>query len=193
MTEIILASQSPRRSYLLEQAGIPFRKIIRPVEETWPAGMEVTKVPEHIALKKAQAVKEAIWDDKKEIRSPIVAADTVVLLDGTIIGKPADRAAAIETLLALSGKTHRVVTGVVILYKEEEFSFSETTEVDFYELTTEDAIYYTDRFKPFDKAGAYAIQEWIGITGIRAIRGDFYNVMGLPVSRLLRILKNMEL
>jgi septum formation protein len=193
MTEIILASQSPRRSYLLEQAGIPFKKIVQPVAETWPAGMDVTKVPELIARKKALAVKEAVTINNTEILSPIVAADTIVLLNETIIGKPADRDAAIQTLLSLSGRTHLVITGVVILYGEKEISFSETTEVDFYELTNEEITYYIDQFQPFDKAGAYAIQEWIGITGIRAIRGDFYNVMGLPVSRLVRVLKKIEL
>lgn len=189
MTEIILASQSPRRSHLLQQAGIPFTVMIQPVEENWPGDMMPEAVPEHIARNKALAVKALL----PETHLPIVAADTIVLLNGEIIGKPRNREEAIGTIKKLSAQTHKVITGVVILHGTGETSFSETTEVEFYELNEHDAAFYVDEYQPFDKAGAYAIQEWIGITGIKAIRGDFYNVMGLPVSRLYRVLKKLAL
>lgn len=188
MTPVILASQSPRRSHLLQQAGIPFTVIVQPVEENWPDGMPVKEIPVHIARNKALAVKATIQEDKR----PIIAADTVVVLQNTIIGKPTDRADAIGILLRLSGQTHTVITGVVLLHDAKETSFSETTEVEFYEISEEDAAFYVDTYQPYDKAGAYAIQEWIGITAIRAIRGDFYNVMGLPVSRLHKVLKDLK-
>ena len=109
-------------------------------------------------------------------------------MDNSVIGKPKDRADAIRMLTLLSGKVHWVITGVVIVYGEQNISFSDTTEVEFYPLTEEQIIYYVDKYKPYDKAGAYAIQEWIGVTGIKSVRGDFYNVMGLPVSRVVQAL-----
>lgn len=188
MTAVILASQSPRRSHLLQQAGIPFTVMVSPVEENWPAGMAVNEIPVHIARNKAQAVKASLGED----HVPIIAADTVVVLNNEIIGKPIDRANAIDILLRLSAQIHTVITGVVILHNGEETSFSEATEVEFYEISPRDAAFYVDTFQPYDKAGAYAIQEWIGITAIRAIRGDFYNVMGLPVSRVYKVLKELR-
>lgn len=117
-----------------------------------------------------------------------LAADTVVVLNNEIINKPKDRADAIAMLSRLSGQQHRVITGVVILNKQEEIAFSETTQVQFHELTQAQIEHYVDQYKPYDKAGAYAIQEWIGVIGIAAIHGDFYNVMGLPVSRVVKAL-----
>lgn len=119
----------------------------------------------------------------------ILAADTVVVLDNKIIGKPANREEAIAILTALSGREHKVITGVVLLNGKEEISFSDTTRVVFHPLTQEQIRFYVDKYKPYDKAGAYAIQEWIGVTGIKSIEGDFYNVMGLPVSRVVNALK----
>ena len=122
----------------------------------------------------------------------IVAADTIVVLDKSIIGKPADEEEAVRILTRLSGKTHHVITGVVLMTDSKEIAFSDITEVAFHDLTAEQINYYVEHYKPLDKAGAYAIQEWIGVTGIKNIKGDFYNVMGLPVSRVVRELKNLQ-
>lgn len=181
---IILASQSPRRKQLLEQAQVPFTVKVVATEETFPDGMEIAEVPVHIARHKALAVA-ALCD----VNDLILAADTVVVLDNTIIGKPKDEADAIRILHALSGRTHRVVTGVVVRQGEEERSFSQTTEVHFNELTMEQIVYYVREYQPFDKAGAYAIQEWIGAVGIAGINGCFYNVMGLPISSVVALLE----
>jgi septum formation protein len=122
---------------------------------------------------------------------PVLAADTIVVLQKDIIGKPKDREDAIKILTALSGKQHQVITGVVILHEEKEIAFAETTEVHFHELNVAQIEFYVDNYKPYDKAGAYAIQEWIGVVGIKAVKGDFYNVMGLPVSRVVQALQNL--
>jgi septum formation protein len=118
----------------------------------------------------------------------VLAADTIVILDGQVTGKPADREDAIRMLTAIAGKRHQVITGVVIRDKSKEVSFSDVTDVEFHPLSAEDIEYYVDRYQPYDKAGSYAIQEWIGVVGIRGVVGDFYNVMGLPVSRVVRAL-----
>lgn len=122
---------------------------------------------------------------------PILAADTIVVLNNEIIGKPKDRDDAINILSRLSGHEHLVVTGVVILHNEREISFADTTSVRFHPLTHEQIEFYVDKYKPYDKAGAYAIQEWIGVVGIKSVHGDFYNVMGLPVSRVVRALQDL--
>ena len=184
MQPIILASASPRRKQLLEWAEIEFEVVTRKTPETWPAGMPVPEVPVHIARKKALAVRNATGSDKL-----IMAADTVVVLKEEIIGKPKDRADAIGILSRLAGNKHEVITGVAILLGDREFTFADTTAVWFHDLTLNEIENYVDRYKPYDKAGAYAIQEWIGVVGIRRIEGDFYNVMGLPVSRVVRALR----
>lgn len=184
---IILASQSPRRKQLLEWAEQPFEIILAPTDENYPEEMRIEDVPVYIARNKATAVKAK----HSYITQPILAADTVVVLNNKIIGKPADADDAMQILKSLSGNTHKVVTGVVIMYKENEICFSDTTHVTFYELTDEQIKFYVDKYKPYDKAGAYAIQEWIGVTGIKSIDGDFYNVMGLPVSRVLQQLQTL--
>ncbi|MGX5817477.1 Maf family protein [Chitinophaga lutea] len=176
---VILASQSPRRSQLLEQAGIPFTVKVSAAEETFPADMPIADVPVHIARQKGQAVRASYGPD-----DVIVAADTIVVLDDVIIGKPADRADAIRILTVLSGRIHRVITGVVILHNGSEEAFSQTTAVHFKPLSPEQIEYYVDHYQPYDKAGAYAIQEWIGAVGIDRIDGCFYNVMGLPISQV---------
>lgn len=176
---MVLASQSPRRRQLLEQAGIPFAVKVSETEETFPPEMPIPAVPVHIARQKALAV--AALYEQNEV---IVAADTIVVLDGTIIGKPADRQDAIRILSALSGRVHEVITGVVILHNGTEDAFSQTTEVHFKPLSQEQIVYYVDHYQPYDKAGAYAIQEWIGAVGIDRINGCFYNVMGLPISQV---------
>jgi septum formation protein len=187
MQRIVLASQSPRRKQLLEWAEVPFDVVIKETDELYPSDLPAAQVPVYIARNKALAVKEELAHDRI-----ILAADTIVVLQDRIIGKPKDRSNAIEILSSLSGRTHQVITGVVILSGQEEISFADTTEVCFHELTMEQVIFYIDKYKPYDKAGAYAIQEWIGVTGIRSVEGDFYNVMGLPVSRVVQALKNIE-
>ena len=179
MTKIILASQSPRRKQLMELAELQFEVLVADVDETNPPGMPGEEVPAFLAKKKADAVRyhanEAI----------IIAADTVVLLDEHILGKPRDAKHAIEILEQLSGRMHRVVTGVCIRQGDKEVSFSVTTEVYFRQLTREQVVHYVSHYQPFDKAGAYAIQEWIGVTGIEKINGDYYNVMGLPIGDVI--------
>lgn len=188
---IILASQSPRRKTLLEWAEVPFEVIVKETAESFPDDLPIPEVPVHIALNKALAVQQHVQNAYHGVykQSIILAADTVVVLDNRIIGKPADRAEAIQTLKALSGKTHQVITGVVLLKEDTRVSFADMTEVCFHEISDEDIEFYVDKYQPYDKAGAYAIQEWIGVAGIQKIHGDFYNVMGLPVSRVLQELK----
>ncbi len=194
MDKIILASQSPRRKQLLEWAEVPFEVIVKNTEETYPAGLPIEEIPIHIARQKAIAVKNSFEPFGKSIveNSTILAADTVVVLDGQIIGKPADRQDAINILTSLSGKVHRVITGVVIYFKDEERAFSDVTSVSFHTLTDDQITFYVDKYKPYDKAGAYAIQEWIGVIGIKSVNGDFYNVMGMPVSRVVQELKSLH-
>lgn len=186
--KIVLASQSPRRKQLLEWAEVDFDVLTRETDELWPEGMPVEEIPIHIAMEKARSVMQLEIYNRYERGVPVLAADTIVVLDNEVLGKPRDAEHAFAMLKALSGKRHKVITGVVIVNHEKEVRFSDVTEVDFHEIRDEDLKYYVEKFEPFDKAGAYAIQEWIGVVGIKAITGDFYNVMGLPVSRVLRTL-----
>ncbi len=183
MQRIVLASQSPRRKQLLEWAEIPFDVIVKETDELYPSDLAVQDVPVYIARNKAMAVKHELHANRI-----IVAADTVVVLDNRIIGKPKTVSDAIETLSALSGRKHLVITGVVISGPENEIAFSDTTEVHFHPLSADQLSFYVNKYQPFDKAGAYAIQEWIGVVGIKSVFGDFYNVMGLPVSRVVQAL-----
>jgi septum formation protein len=149
-------------------------------------------VPEYIAKNKAIAVQYKISEaGLTTSHQCIIAADTIVVLENKILGKPVSRLDAIQTLQSLSGKAHQVITGVALLNNGEMHCFSETTEVVFHPLTMEQIEFYVDKYKPFDKAGAYGIQEWIGVVGIKSIIGDFYNVMGLPVSKLLQTIKQL--
>lgn len=191
MKSIVLASQSPRRKQLLEWAEIDFDILVKETDESFPNSLVITDVPVHIARNKALAVQQSEMYQRYESGNIIVAADTIVVLDNSIIGKPVDEEDAIAILSRLSGKTHHVITGVVMMTDRKEVAFSDTTEVSFHQLTEEQINYYVEHYRPLDKAGAYAIQEWIGVTGIKSIKGDFYNVMGLPVSRVVKELKNM--
>lgn len=182
MDKIILASQSPRRSELLKLAEIDFEVMIADTDESYPAGLSFEETAMHIAKNKALAIAE------NNIGKTILAADTIVVCNNKVIGKPIDRADAILILNELSGNTHQVITGVCILQNESENCFCDITTVSFHTLTNEQIVYYVDTYKPYDKAGAYAIQEWIGAVGIKKIEGDFYNVMGLPVSRVVAAL-----
>jgi septum formation protein len=186
MQKIILASQSPRRKQLLEWAEVPFEIIVQETDESYPAHLSPQEIAVHIAKNKALVIKEL-----NNIAVPILAADTIVVLHNEIIGKPKDREDAIHILAKLSGQKHQVITGVVILHNEKVIEFADVTEVEFHSLTKEQIEFYVDKYKPYDKAGAYAIQEWIGVVGIKTINGDFYNVMGLPVSRVVKELTNV--
>ena len=187
MSKIILASQSPRRKQLLEWAEVNFEVVVKETAETYPPGLAMDEVAIHIAKQKALAVQSIV-----EAGSVILAADTIVVLNNRIIGKPKDRNEAIEILSDLSGHKHVVITGVVIRKDEHEISFADSTDVYFHKLSKDQIEFYVDKYKPYDKAGAYAIQEWIGVVGIKCINGDFYNVMGLPVSRVVRELNKLN-
>ena len=186
MERIVLASGSPRRRQLLEWAEIDFDVIVKNTDESYPPGLAIIDIAVHIARNKALAVKEDLSHERL-----IVAADTVVVLNEEIIGKPRDREDAIQILSRLAGNKHVVITGVVLIRGEKEIAFADSTSVWFHELTTEQITAYVDKYQPFDKAGAYAIQEWIGVVGIKGIEGDFYNVMGLPVSLVVRELARL--
>jgi len=187
MDKIILASQSPRRKQLLEWAEVPFEIVIKETDESYPGGLKVDEVAVHIARNKALAVQDLVVPG-----SVILAADTIVVLNERIIGKPKSRQDALSILQDLSGNKHAVITGVVIRQHEREIAFADTTDVYFNDLTHGQIEFYVDKYKPFDKAGAYAIQEWIGVIGIKSVNGDFYNVMGLPVSRVVRELTKFQ-
>jgi len=184
MKKIILGSRSPRRKQLLEWAEVPFEIVVKETDETYPPGLTVEEVAIYIAKQKAVGVAESFPD------SIVLTADTIVVLNDRIIGKPKNREEAISILSALSGNQHTVITGVCIMQKQKEICFADATDVIFYQLSLEQIEFYVDKYKPFDKAGAYAIQEWIGVVGIKSVNGDFYNVMGLPVSRVVRELEN---
>ncbi len=190
MQKIILASQSPRRKQLLEWAEVPFDVLVKNTGENFPEGLAIDDVPVYIARNKALAIQQLMTESDK---APVIlAADTIVVLDNAVIGKPKDREDAIAILLALSGRLHRVITGVVLLHAKGETAFADITEVVFHPITKEQVEFYVDKYKPYDKAGAYAIQEWIGVVGIKNIKGDFYNVMGLPVSRVVQELERIN-
>jgi len=187
MKKIILASQSPRRKQLLEWAEVPFDIVVKQTSEDYPPGLHPEEIAIYIARQKASAVQKEVLHDQV-----ILAADTIVVLGENIIGKPVHREEAVSILFALSGEKHKVITGVVIRKEEKEFSFADVTEVEFHKLSLEQIEFYVDKYKPYDKAGAYAIQEWIGVVGIKSVNGDFYNVMGLPVSRVVKALQEIN-
>jgi septum formation protein len=183
---IILASQSPRRYELMKMAGLEFEVKSKNVDETHPVDTLPEKIPVYLAQKKAKAFSSEI-----SANQVVIGADTIVILENVIFEKPAGRSDAIEMLSALSGKMHSVVTGVCLLTKEKEIVFSETTRVYFNALSLAQIEYYVDNFKPFDKAGAYACQEWIGAVGIKRFEGDYFNVVGLPINRVYHELMNL--
>ncbi|GAE83040.1 Maf-like protein [Bacteroides reticulotermitis] len=185
--KIILASNSPRRKELMSGLGIDY--IIRTlpdVDETYPDTLVGAEIPEFIAREKADAYRQIM-----EPGELLITADTIVWLDGTVLGKPKDRQEAIEMLQQLSGKLHQVFTGVCLTTTEWQKSFTATSDVLFAELTDDEIEYYVDRYKPMDKAGAYGVQEWIGYVGVNSISGSFYNIMGLPIQRLYTELKRL--
>ena len=178
---IILASQSPRRRELLEMAGIVFRvENISGIDEHYPENLPVSEIPIFIARKKMEAYKH-FWNLPDHI---VIAADTIVAIENVVLGKPTDKDDARRMLSILSGKTHQVITGVSIKSDVKTVEFTAETLVTFKPLSIEAIAYYTDNYNPLDKAGAYGIQEWIGLTSISEIKGSYFNVMGLPVDRL---------
>lgn len=183
--KIVLASGSPRRKELLAGLGLEFSVFcLKDIDESYPADLNAADVAGYISGKKADAYRQIIHDNEL-----FITADTVVVSGNRILGKPTDRQNAIEMLQALSGKEHQVITGVTLVSAERRASFSVTTDVRFRTLTDEEIEYYVDNYRPFDKAGAYGIQEWIGYIGVESISGSYFNVMGLPVQRLYRELK----
>ena len=176
--KIILSSNSPRRKELLAGLGVDFEvRVLKGVDERYPDDIPLNEVPLYIAIEKASAYTVA----KDEL---VVTADTVVIVDNEILGKPKDRAEAYGMLRKISGKTHQVVTGVCLTTIDDQRSFTVTTDVEFKELSDNEIYYYIDKYRPFDKAGAYGIQEWIGYVGVLSLKGSYYNVTGLPVQRI---------
>ena len=182
---LILASQSPRRRQLLSDAGLEFTLADRfECDETYPQDMPAEDVAEYLSRLKSEAYPEPLAEG-----DILLTADTVVIANNRVLGKPSDRAEAIEMILLLSGCDHDVITGCTLRTATRQRSFSVRSKVHFRALDREEIEYYVDCYRPFDKAGAYGIQEWIGYVGIEGIEGSFYNVMGLPVQRLYSILK----
>ncbi len=187
--QLILASQSPRRKQLLSDAALEFEIVIVPTEETYPEHLTRAEVPEFIAEEKALAVYQQLEATNKLNRETVIlAADTIVLLQEKVIGKPKDAEDARQILRSLSGQTHEVITGVCLLSGDRKELFHSITKVHFNELSEEQIDYYIRHYQPFDKAGAYALQEWIGLVGISGIEGDLYNVIGLPVNNVMQVL-----
>jgi len=176
---VILASASPRRKNLLEGMGIPFELMLRDCDENYPDSMRAEEVPEFLARKKSKAYTDVLRDD-----TLLITADTIVVLDGSIIEKPIDEKDATQLLKRLSGNTHTVISGVCLTTKKHQKSFSAYTKVRFKKLHSEEIAHYIKHYQPFDKAGAYGIQEWIGYIGVEHIEGSFFNVMGLPTQHL---------
>ncbi|WP_300600408.1 Maf family protein [Niabella sp.] len=184
---IILASSSPRRKQILEWADVPFEIRTKEIDESFDPALDLQAAIADVARRKAEAILEGVAGD-----TIVLAADTVVVLDNQVIGKPKSREDAIDILTRLQNRTHQVITGVALLKGAQEVLFSDVTEVTFHPLTLQQIVYYIDQYQPFDKAGSYAIQEWIGVVGIKNINGDFYNVMGLPVSRILQEMRKLQ-
>ena len=176
--KLILASNSPRRRELLGGLDIPFEvRVLRGIDESYPEGLSGEEIPQYISREKAHAY--SLQPDEV-----LITADTIVYLDGRVYGKPADEAEACQMLRELSGRTHQVITGVTLTTAEWQDSFSSVSHVTFAQLTDQEILYYVQTYRPFDKAGAYGIQEWIGFVGVTGLQGSYFNVMGLPIQRL---------
>jgi septum formation protein len=183
--KIILASKSPRRRQLLADLGIEFDIEVREVEEIYPPEILIDMVPEYLAKLKSEPFLYEIDNE-----TVVITSDTIVCIDGEILGKPQDYEHAVEMFKKMSGKKHQVKTGVCITSKSKQVCFTSTTDVFFKKLSREEIDYYIEKYKPYDKAGAYGIQEWIGYIGIEKIEGSYFNVMGLPVQKLYEELRN---
>lgn len=186
--KIVLASNSPRRRELLAGLDVDFSvKVIPGISEGYPDGTPVDDIPAFIAIEKAEPYKTSLKEDEL-----VLTADTIVVVDNEVLGKPADAEDAKAMLRKISGRTHRVITGVCFTTTQKQHHFSVSTDVTFKTLTEEEIDYYVTKYKPFDKAGAYGIQEWIGYVGVKRLEGSYFNVMGLPVQRIWEELKLFE-
>ena len=184
---IVLASNSPRRKELLSGLGIQYEvKTLPDIDESYPEGLDGLEIPAFIARSKADAYRSVMQSDEL-----IITADTIVWLDGKVMGKPRDAEEAREMLRALSGQTHQVITGVCLTTPVYQKAFATMTDVTFATLSEEEIAYYVDCYSPMDKAGSYGIQEWIGFIGVESISGSYFNVMGLPIQRLYTELKKL--
>ena len=185
--KVILASNSPRRKELLAGLGVEYEvRTLADVDESYPETLHGADIPLFIAKEKADAYQSMIQSNEL-----MITADTIVWLDGKVLGKPKDREEALQMLRDMSGRTHEVFTGVCLTTTEWQRSFTAQTEVRFSKLSEEEIAYYVDPFHPMDKAGAYGVQEWIGFIGVENISGSYYNVMGLPVQRLYKELSKV--
>ena len=184
---IVLASNSPRRKERMSGLGVNYVvKTLPDVDESYPDTLQGTEIPAYISREKADAYKSLIQPDEL-----LITADTIVWLDGEVLGKPKGREGAIDMLRKLSGTSHQVITGVCLTTSDWQKSFTAVTDVTFATLTEEEIIYYVDKYTPMDKAGAYGVQEWIGFIGVESISGSYFNVMGLPIQRLYQELKRL--
>ncbi|MBQ7156726.1 MAG: septum formation protein Maf [Bacteroidaceae bacterium] len=185
--KIVLASNSPRRKELLGGLDIEYEvRVIKDIDESYPSDLRGEDIPKYISGQKAKAYRASMADDEL-----IITADTIVYVDGEVLGKPKDADDARRMFHLMSGRKHEVITGVSIVTKERTVQFATTTKVSFAVLTDEEIEYYINKYKPYDKAGAYGIQEWIGYVGITGIEGSYFNVVGLPVQRLYTELKKL--
>lgn len=182
---LILASNSPRRQELMRQAGYEFQVVTYDFEEVIPEGLEAREAAKYLAVEKNKFYRSKLENQV------IITADTTVVLGDTVYNKPKDRNEAIEMIQAFSGKTHEVVSGVCISSLEKGTAFAVTTRVTFSEVTQKEIEYYIDKYEPYDKAGAYGIQEWIGLTKIPSIEGSYLNVVGLPIQEVSKVLKEV--
>ena len=185
--QIILASNSPRRKELMSGLGVDYVvRTLPDVDESYPADLAGAAIPEYISRKKADAYRSIMQPGEL-----LITADTIVWLDGKVLGKPEGREGAVEMLRSLSGKSHQVFTGVCLTTTEWQKSFTAAPDVEFDVLSEEEIRYYVDKYQPMDKAGAYGVQEWIGYIGVKSISGSFYNIMGLPIQKLYGELKKL--
>ena len=184
--DIILASNSPRRKELLQRLGLPFKvRTLFGVDESFPENLRGEDIALYIARKKSEAYKSSMSSNEL-----LITADTIVCLDGVVMGKPYGAENAKTILRQLSGRVHQVITGVTVLTQVKRESFAVTSHVKFANVTEDEIDYYVDNYLPFDKAGAYGIQEWFGLVAVEELRGSYFNVMGLPVQRLYTVLKH---
>ncbi len=185
--KIKLASNSPRRRELLSGLGIDYEvKLLPGIDETYPSTLTGEEIPVYIAREKADAYRLSMQPDEL-----IITADTIVYIDGEVLGKPKDETEAIGMLQKLSGRSHQVITGVCLTTTEFQKSFASVTEVTFDQLSEEDIRFYVEHYHPMDKAGSYGVQEWIGFIGVTGLKGSYFNVMGLPVQRLYQELRKL--
>lgn len=185
--KVVLASNSPRRKELLSGLGIEYEvKTLADVDESFPEGLDGVEIPAYIARAKADAYRQVMQEDEL-----VITADTIVWLDGEVMGKPADEEDARRMLKALSGKTHQVITGVCLTTVGYQKTFATVTDVTFAALTDEEIAHYVEHYRPMDKAGSYGIQEWIGFVGVERIEGSYFNVVGMPIQRLYTELKKL--